>query len=180
MLNYPRPPNFKPVSNPKWVEFSNSPPAFLRNPPRRGKYKWGIIYEEKCQELLERRFDFLYIRSPWLNFADEHSTSRWAQPDGLVVDPRTGTVTILEIKYRHGTHAWFQLFHLYEPLIRHLFPRPEWTTRCVEVCRWFDPNTAVPEPIVMREHIQDAIAGKFNVHIVTDHDLRLAKHNIGV
>lgn len=69
----------------------------------------------------------------------------------------------MEYKLRHCSEAWFQLFDLYIPVLRVLFPG--WSFAGIEVCKWFDPATSVPQQPRFRENPMDAVTGEFNVHI---------------
>jgi hypothetical protein len=42
---------------------------------------------------------------------------------------------------------------------------PGWEVVGCEVCKWYDPATAVPHPVTLRTNPEDALAGAFNVHI---------------
>ena len=91
------------------------------------------------------------------------SGERWCQPDGLLFEPEKNRVIVTEFKLRHCSEAWFQLFELYCPVVRFMFPG--WRVAGLEVCRWFDPATPVPAIVRKRENPLDVIDGDFNVHI---------------
>jgi hypothetical protein len=123
------------------------------------------LYENRVQEHLRDLYGQAYIESPWIIFADASRAGRWCQPDGVLIDVRRGRVVVVEAKYQHTARAWFQLFQLYLPVVRQLFPSPSWECVGIEVCKWFDPATPTPEPAIKREFPIDAIANKFCVHI---------------
>lgn len=123
----------------------------------------GLIYEARACAYLAERFAEHFTRGPWVIFNDVHGRERWCQPDGIILDPPSSRVVIVETKLRHCSEAWFQLFDLYRPVVAHMFP--DWGVAGVEVCRWFDPAVLVPAKPRMRENPLDAVDGEFNVHI---------------
>lgn len=145
------------------ARFSDESPSFLNRPARRGRKRQGVLYETKALAHLGDRFGELFLPGPWVRFSNEADTDRWCQPDGIILDPTLGRVVITETKLRHCAEAWFQLFELYIPVFRVMFP--QWIVVGVEVCRWFDPATPTPAPAVLRKNPVEAIDGKFNVHI---------------
>jgi len=106
------------------------------------------------------------ILGPWFIFqANGHPERRWCQPDAMIVNIRTGLITLVEIKLRHTSLAWWQLRHLYTPVIRTLFPAPNWEIAMVEIVRWFDPNIAFPERFKMLPDLTKVTSQGFHVHI---------------
>jgi len=122
-----------------------------------------LIYEARANVYLESRYDAGFRRGPWVVFRDSTDRDRWCQPDGLLFDPARNRIVVTEIKLRHCSEAYYQLFDLYCPVVRCLFPT--WHVSGVEICRWFDPATATPATPRMREDPFDAVSGEFNVHI---------------
>lgn len=165
MSNYPKPVNFRPAANVTRAWFSDHAPPFLRRPARRGRKRQGLLYQSRAADMLQTRYGDLLVAEPWICFDDAHANHRWCQPDFLLVDVLKGRITIIEAKYQHCPEAWFQLFQLYKPVVSHLFPPSQWRIGCVELVKWFDPSTSVPEPPVLREFIHDPLDGKFCVHI---------------
>jgi hypothetical protein len=88
---------------------------------------------------------------------------RWCQTDGLLFDVDRGLITLVECKYQHTSDAWWQLKMLYLPVLRTIFPGWEFAT--VEVVKWYDPATKIPEPVFLLPDVGAAQPGKFNVHI---------------
>jgi hypothetical protein len=122
-----------------------------------------LIYEARAGAYLENRFAEAFRRGPWVIFADDSGRERWCQPDGFIADPIATRIIVTEIKLRHCSEAYYQLFDLYLPVVRSLYPG--WRVAGLEVCRWFDPATATPAPVRLRENPFDAVDGAFNVHI---------------
>lgn len=108
----------------------------------------GIRYERKVQEHLSNCYGDLYHPSPWFYFETE-GRRRWCQPDGLLLDPWAGRITICEVKYQHTSDAWWQLQRLYLPVISAAFPPGLWSVACLEIVKWYDPATVFPEPVAL-------------------------------
>lgn len=149
------------------IRFLDSPPGFIRYPTRKSGRKWrGILYEREASAHLAEQFGDAYIPGPWIQFTDGPTGERrYCQPDGLVVEPRRGRVTVIEFKYYHTDLAYWQLFHLYIPVIQAAFPAELWQFAGVEVCARFDCAITCPEKPVLRKNILDAYPMQFNVHI---------------
>jgi len=96
--------------------------------------------------LLEPRF------GPWLEFTDK-SGRRWCQPDVLVIDRQAKTCLVAEVKYQHTPDAWWQLKHLYEPVLA--VALPGFNFRLVEVVHWFDAATEWPETVRLTPSLND-------------------------
>jgi len=158
-MRYKKPVNFLPAGTVTSARFSDTPPSFLRHPPRRGRKRQGLIYQARAGAWLLDRYKPNFKFSPWVIFNGD----RWCQPDGLLLDPGEGRIVVTEIKLRHCSEAWYQLFELYIPVVQALFPG--WTIAGCEVCKWYDPAERTPDQPVLRENPADAIIGKFNVHI---------------
>lgn len=105
-----------------------------------------------------------YLPSPWIRFHSANQRWRWAEPDGLIIDPREGVISIVEAKLSHTADAWFQLRKLYEPLIRHIFGH-SWSYAVIEVCGWYDPAVRFPERICKLANLSNPRINCYNVHI---------------
>lgn len=158
-MRYKKPVNFLPAGIVTSARFSDSPPPFLNHPARRGRKRQGLIYQAKAGAHLNDRYAPHFRDGPWVIF----NGNRWCQPDGLLIVPEHSKIVVAEIKLRHCSEAWFQLFELYIPVVQVLFP--SWLIVGVEICKWFDPASSVPQNPTMRENPLDAIPGAFNVHI---------------
>jgi len=119
------------------------------------------------QTWLERNLGMGYIASPWLRFRlrDTGLRQHWCQPDGLLLDPWTGQLTIVEIKYQHCADAWFQMNRLYAPVLRMIFPERDWRFATCEIVKWFDCAIQVPEPPKLRDSPLRVKPGEFAVFI---------------
>lgn len=159
----PPPPNFNPAQYIVHAEFTY-PPAFKR---RRytGRRLQGIRYEKAVHEYLALRYGDLYVASPWIKFFADGKW-RWCQPDGLLFRPHDGRLIIIEVKYQHTPDAWWQVRHLYQPVLEFMLPRKLWTYEVCEVVKWYDPaiDFHFPERIVLANEV-DMRHKDFKVHI---------------
>lgn len=126
----------------------------------------GIRYERKGHDYVEGVFPDRYKPSPWFDYTNGAKGSHYCQPDGLVLQPRRGTILICEFKLKHTSVAWWQLRRLYEPVVRKVFG-PIWKYRVVEIVKWFDPHTAFPERFELVDSLHDIRDSKFYVHVWT-------------
>lgn len=105
------------------------------------------------------------LPGPWIEFQEKCSRRvRWCQPDGLLLDPFTGRAIILEVKYQHTADAWWQLTHLYLPVLAALLPG--WKFPLVEICKWYDPATSFPVAPRMLADPLEAREDLLGVHIL--------------
>jgi hypothetical protein len=155
------PAGFHPAQSIQHAEFT-SPPA-LRRHRYTGRRLQGIKYERKVHEYLERLYGGLYVPSPWLRFFSEGKW-RWCQPDALLFMPSEGRIIIVECKYQHTSDAWWQVRHLYGPVLQHIFPPALWSFEVCEVVKWFDPAVCIPERVVLANEV-DMPHSAFKVHI---------------
>jgi hypothetical protein len=112
---------------------------------------------------LEFRFEWRYVRSPWIKFLSD-GRWRWCQPDGLLFLPEQGRLVVVEVKYQHTADAWWQVRHLYQPVLEHIFPRRLWEYEACEIVKWFDPAIVFPEKLVLALD-PDMRHKDFKVHI---------------
>jgi hypothetical protein len=148
-----------------WAEFSSSPPPFLQDgSPPTGRRRTGLKYEAQVHVEFERRYPALYTPAPWVRYRKPYGTERWCQPDGLLIDPKRGQITVIEVKLQHTADAARQLFDLYIPLMEHLFS-PLYRLAGCEVVRWYDGTlpTAM-RPVLCADPVR-ARSDSFNVHI---------------
>lgn len=160
---------FNPVRGPiAWVTMQwDAPTIAVRGRPT-GRRARGVAYERKVHGYLKERFGLRYFPSPWFQFLDSGDAlrphRRWCQPDGLLIDLQAGRVVIIEIKYQHTPDAWWQLTHLYRPVLRAYFSSLWDITRC-EVVKWFDPSVDFPERPILTHAIEKIEPHEFGVHI---------------
>lgn len=157
----PAPNNFTPAIGVLHAEFSTAPA--LRKKRYTGRRLQGIRYECAVHEHLLFRYGARYLPSPWLKFFAD-GRWRWCQPDGLLFDFVRGRITIVEVKYQHTSDAWWQVRHLYQPVLEHMLPNILWTYEVCEVVKWFDPAVAFPERTVLAGEV-DMRHKDFKVHI---------------
>lgn len=140
------------------------PPA-LRKKRYTGSRLLGVKYEAKVQEDLLARHEGDYIANPWLCFQNEGSPAlRWCQPDGLLFNWREGHLTLVEIKYQHTALAWWQLRHLYFPVLLKVFPQKLWEYSFCEITKWYDPQILFPVEVSLARD-PAARCAEFKVHI---------------
>lgn len=162
----PPPRRFKPVGDLVWAEFCDAPPFLRDGKRRRGRRAEGIRYEQKAQRHLHSILDEGYSSSPWMRFREADAPRpRYCQPDGLLFDIEGGKITIFEIKLQHTIDAWWQLEHLYLPVVRFLFPSSLWDIATIEFVKWYDPATSFPVRPRLREDLRAARPEEFAVHI---------------
>lgn len=96
-------------------------------------------------EHLEEVFSNKVILGPWIKFTSKgRERPLYCQPDAIILDIRRGTITVVEIKIKHTSDAWWQLRRLYTPVVQHIFGEG-WTYIVLEIAKWFDPHTRFPE-----------------------------------
>jgi len=160
------PRGFRAADNIDWVRFRDKAPAFVRDMKGlKGTRGQGVRYEKQLHKHLLNLYGAYYVPSPWFEFGVYEESSRWCQPDGLLFFPYTGQITIIECKLQHTSAAWWQLKWLYQPIVRHLFPAPNWRIALCEVVKWYDPITPFPESHRRVPTVDTAHNGEFSVHI---------------
>lgn len=150
-----------------WAEFSSTKPTFLREKARvRGRRGQGIKYERLAQQYLQELYGASYFASPWIRYREyENEILRWCQPDGLIIEPELGIITLVEIKYSHTYEAYRQLYRCYSPVIQKLFPPELWTFRYVEVVKWYDQQLKLPVETQLCKLPHYASEDSLGVHI---------------
>lgn len=157
----PAPASFKPAG--RILDARFCPPPALKRKRYTGRRLAGVQYEKKVQAHLCDLYPDRYIPSPWLKFFAEGKW-RWCQPDGLLLDIKRGRITIVEVKYQHTADAWWQVRHLYEPVLRAIFPAELWHFDACEIVKWYDPEITFPERVVLAQEV-DMKHPAFKVHI---------------
>ena len=147
-LSMAPPPRFHPAGPVSWVEHQMFPPSWARPKRAKGAKGKGLAYERKIQDILTDEYPDNYIAGPWFRFQTRNRI-RWCQPDGLLVQPIHGLITIVEIKLQHTPAAWWQLKELYYPVLAFAFPATHWEFNFLEVVKWHDPAVQWPEPYRM-------------------------------
>lgn len=141
-LSVPKPAGFKPAGKVKIA----SRVDMARRIPGGGKinrFKEGLRYERSAIRHLSAIFDAwgTFISEPCFRFSNGHR-SRFCFPDALVVFPALSFDLLIEIKTRHTYDAWWQLKHLYYPVVKKVTKRP---LKLLEVTRSYDPAIRLPE-----------------------------------
>lgn len=101
----------------------------------------------------------------WFTYFDGEGV-RHCQPDGLLLFPEEMVLLIVEVKYSHTPDAFWQLEHLYVPVLRAFMRDSGWRIATCEIVKWFDPSTRFPVRTVLREKLEDVKVGEFAVHIL--------------
>ncbi len=131
-----------------------------------GKRREGCRYEDSVQEHLSGLFGECYLASPWFIFwSAQEDRSRVCQPDGLLFDPMQKIIWICEIKLKHTTDAWWQLRHLYAPVVSAVFSPQVWDIRVCEIVRWYDSAISFPEKVALAPQVIAVQSNDFGVHI---------------
>lgn len=150
----PPPRRFNAAVEVRSAKFLTEQPPFISRGRATGRFAVGVRYERKAQEylgLVALGLPTVVLRhSPWIEFLDK-SGRRWCQPDALLTCPEEKTGIICEIKYQHTSDAWWQLKHLYAPVLERALPGYRFAL--VEIVHWFDPATAFPERYERVRHV---------------------------
>lgn len=138
---------FRPAGKVLTAEFINkSPLRAIRNPGcNTAAQKAGKRFEKK---LLAKLKDLPLVRvaiAPWIQYQNELKLC-FCQPDAILWLPNDAIV-IVEAKLAHTADAYWQLRHLYEPVIRRM--NPESKVYLLEITRSFDPAVRMPEEMVL-------------------------------
>ena len=164
-MTHSLPERFLPAGAVTWARLSDQVPSFataVRKP--RGAKAAGLRYERKATEMLEQYFSWRFVPGPWVLFGSESKGTRWCQPDGLLILPEEGRIVVVEIKHSHMALAWWQLFHLYIPVVKALFG-PAWAYSGCEVVKYYDAATKAPQAAKLRKRIERTEPDEFGVHI---------------
>lgn len=140
------PKSFRPAGPVFDARLSSSPLRGIRKPGTgTAIQRAGKRYENRVLVAVTKLFagsDVFVRPSPWIEFSVDPSTSRHCQPDLLLETP--SEIFLCEIKLSHTVDAYWQLRHLYEPVVSRLHERP---VRLVEITKSFDPVVRFPAPM---------------------------------
>lgn len=136
------------------AHFSSSTPGFAAKRKRaKGARAGGLAYEKKAHRKLLEEFPEYYVASPWLQYYSQGvHVAQWCQPDGLVIDTKSGLIVIIEMKLQHTTDAYWQLKWKYLPVLMRIFSPDRWEFRLCEMVKWFDCKIQMPEKQHLRPH----------------------------
>ena len=168
----PPPRRFRPAGNVVEAEFASRPPFTINKRTRNKARADGIRYERKAHAYITEKWSDECVIAPWIKFTSQNSPKSrgrtlWCQPDALIVDLRRGEITVIEIKLKHTSDAWWQVRRLYTPVVKHIFGE-HWTYRALEITKWFDADTKFPERFDFLDTLSELPqreASKFLVHI---------------
>lgn len=161
------PRGFKLTKEVLWARWLLEPPPFLKKKRKcaKGAKRNGQKYEECAQKYLTEVYGNNYIPGPWFKFFDKGTEQlKWCQPDGLLIDVKRGLITIVEIKLKHTSRAWWQLEKKYLPVLKHIFGE-DFKFAMVEMVKWYDCAETFPCEVTLRPHIHDARPTHFQVTI---------------
>jgi hypothetical protein len=114
-----------------------------------------VAYEKKVHKHVSKLWGWKYLPSPWIRYKLVSGALKWCQPDGLYIDPRAGLLVIVEVKHAHTSAAYQQLWELYAPVLRKIFPPDLWDYRFLEIVRWYDCQTYFPGKHRLRKCIEE-------------------------
>lgn len=126
----------------------------------------GLRYEQALHREFQTRYPDNYLPSPWFAYRRFSSPGvvNYAQTDALHIEPRTGVITIIEVKKKHCAESYFQLCDKYLPLVRQCFGA-DWSYKLVEICEWYDPHTPYPCRVKLIPRLEEALSRDVSVHI---------------
>lgn len=160
----PQPRAFNPAGVVTTAHMQLTPPPFIRPHRYTGRRAQGVRYEKHVHMMLSQRYPGQHVQGPWLRFYS-NGKPRWCQPDALLVDITQGRIVVLEVKYQHTADAWWQLNHLYVPVLRAMFPPTLWALSTCEIVKWYDPATWFPCRVAMLSDPMMSKGNEFGVHI---------------
>jgi hypothetical protein len=138
-LAAPPPPRFRAAVGVKWAEFGYAPVA--EKPPVGLAQKAGVRYEKKAIDYLRSEWAPAFHANRWIQFGDV-SGIRWCRPDVLWLPSDSDLCVICEIKIQHMPEAFWQLQHLYLPVVKVLFPKKRYLL--LELVGSYDPAMNFP------------------------------------
>ena len=163
----PKPAGFKPAGQVKKA----SRVGMKRRAPDHtpiNRYKDGLRYERKAISHLKLCFVDVgtLVSEPCFRFSNGHR-SRFCFPDALVILPEHTFDLLIEIKTRHTYDAWWQLRHLYYPVVKKALSKE---LRLLEITRSYDPAISLPEEETrLLDEAQDVLSSNapYNIYIWT-------------
>lgn len=127
--------------------------------------KAGSSYEKRVREWAYQHATSDSIEvSPWFCFVDDSHKRHYCQPDLLLVSPNR--VVVVEVKLRWSLDAWWQLRHLYLPVLEVALRKPIESFVPLCICKSFDPAFPSPEPIALRTDLNVCTPSTLNVMLV--------------
>lgn len=152
----PRPRNFHPPGPILAASLARSVPPFLLARRRStGARAEGRRYERRIREAFCSELGSRYLPNPWLRYHTPEGP-RYCQPDGLLFDLPNLTCVVTEMKLAHCDLSWWQLYHLYIPVLERAFPLIRFIG--VEVVKWYDAAIRTSGPVVLCKTIEAPLA----------------------
>ena len=154
----PAPSRFRAAVGVRSAKFLPERPPFISRGRSVGRYAAGIKYELGVGQLLELwalgRDEITLRLGQWLEFEDRGGR-RWCQVDALWIDRREHRCLVCEVKYSHTADAWWQLKHLYVPVLSRAMPG--YAFGMLEIVHWLDPAVVWPETYRRIAKLEDCI-----------------------
>lgn len=136
--------SFRPAGQVECPRLELKSPPWIGQSTKNSAKLAGLRYERQAKEFIRNSFPRLYVEGPWFSFTNGGDTPRrYCQPDFLLLDFLAGTLVVGEIKLRHTAGSWWQVEHLYLPVVRAIFGG-NWKYSAFEMCHWYDPAVAFP------------------------------------
>lgn len=124
--------------------------------------KAGLAYQKRVGAFLPSRdHQWDVVAGPWYCFIDGSGLRHYCQPDFLLLDEDSSTCVVVEVKIRWTSDAWWQLRHLYLPVLRRV--RPNLQMLALTITRSYDPAVRIEEPIHLIDDFMDTRPDAFNV-----------------
>lgn len=144
----------------------SSPHSSAPRKPASAAQRAGKRYERfATSRLVELAGPCTVHLGPWYRYVDGSAGARFCQPD-LVLELPSCTLVVEAKSSAFGlVDAWWQLFHLYLPVLRRAAERGVPLVP-LAVCRSFDPAVALPAEASLINSLQEATPGRFNVMVV--------------
>lgn len=128
-----------------------------------GAHKAGLAYQKRISDWLTMGRPPSGLEcGPWYWYVDNSGIRHYCQPDFLLHLP-CGRLVVVEVKIRWTTDAWWQLRHLYLPVVGRVHPGRELIA--LTICRSYDPAVRIPEGARLCEGF-DLLPSAFNVMVV--------------
>ena len=134
-------------------------PSFAIPRKAKGAKLRGLRYEESvCNWLVERlREPWVCFDHQWLSYVDSFGKTHYCQPDFFAISVDRGLVLVIEVKLTRVAKAWYQLNHLYMPVLRSILPA--FSFACVEIASKIAP-VDTPEKVRVIHKLEDFHVGQ--------------------
>src|SRR5690348_4326837 len=110
------------VGRVEFAEWCDGPAALARRKGRTQAQKRGLAFERRALQFLSASLGE-FKSGPWIRW-HTRDDEFLCQPDGLC-EISDYKVFVFECKSRHCIEAYWQLRHLYVPVVRRLYPNRE-------------------------------------------------------